>query len=547
MSPGTQTILQLLGAIALLLWGLDMIRGGVAKSLGWRLRFLAARARGQLLSAFGVGAGLGACFQSSTAAILLGGSLVVNGVLSTSQGLALALGADVGATLAAQLLSFNLLAIAPFFAVGGLILNRFAKSESVRRAAFALFGFSLVIVALAMIFSATVPIREAPLMREIFIALESEAPIAVVVFALLTLLCHSSLAVVLLIIALAGGGAVSLESAFYMTLGANLGAGLPPLLGSIGEQVEMRRITLGNAIFRFCGVLIVSPFAAAAAEFASASGISPVHAVAHFHTFINLAMGVSFLLLTPACGQWLERQLRKVGAVNEWQRTRYLKPERAPQVGRALSDAIRETLNMGDLVSKMLENSFQLLKTDNRELRAEIETLDDAVDYLNREIKFFVADLPPEGMNEDDKRRANVVLSVITHLEHIGDIVDNNIRSVTRRLKERHVRFSADGIAEIRELYQLIQENLQSSLGLLVSQDRSLAVQMLKKKRDINSRCESMFHSHLNRLRKGRAESIETSSMHLDMVRDLKRINDHVVEMADSITSVIGEDAAIAA
>ena len=541
MTSGAFILLQLVGAVAALLWGLAMVRAAVSKSVGWRLKRLAASggARGRL-GVFGAGAALGGCLQSSTAAILLAGAVAAQGGLTTAQGLALALGADVGAAVAAQLLGFNLFALAPALALAAYIVNRAGKGDGARQAAHILFGLALAIAALRGIVAVTEPLRESETTRLLVVALGKEPALLVLLFAFLTALAHSSLAMALLAAAMAGNQLVEPSSAFWMILGVNLGAGVPPLLASWGEAVEIRRITAGNALFRLAGVLILAPATGWLGAQSGDAGWSPGRATISFHLFVNLAMCAPLLALTPAVGRWMERAMKKVGDLGEWRRPKYLNPDDASVSARAVAAATRETLNMGDLVARMLEISGRLVRDDSPALRAEIGDLDDAVDGLNREIKLFITDLEVGAMTADENRRANLALSIITHLEHIGDIVDGGARSIARRMRARRARFSDEGMAEINGIHALVVEELSGTLGLLVSPDAASARRLRDIRLDIRRRCSQTFDNHLSRLRRGRLESIETSSMHLDLVRDLKRVSDHIGEMADSILAVLG-------
>ena len=537
MSPGTQIILQIAGATVLLLWGLNMLRHSAAKLLSWRLKRLAARAGGGGLGAFGAGAVMGGLLQSSTAAISIGGSMASQRSISMGQGLALALGADAGATLAAQLLGFNLQGLLPLLLLAAYLIMRTGKSESARLVSHILFGMALLILSAGIILSATASLRDSPAAQNFFALLVSEPLVLMVLFAFLTLLCHSTLAPVLFVMALAGNEVADIGSCFWMILGINVGAGIPPITASLGEAVEARRIAAGNALFRLLGAVLFVPFVALLAGYVGNWDIAPSRLAAHFHTFVNVAMGAALLAFTPFAGRWLERLLSKTGGENEGQRLQYLRPP-AVDISRSIADATRETLRMGDMVSRMLEIATRAIHDGDSGRRAEIGELDDDVDFLNREIKLFLTRIEEEKMNAEEKRRANLLLSTITHLEHIGDTIDYGVVSVMRRMRERRVRFSKDGINEIRDIHSLVRENMRGTLGLLISPDAAVAGHLRETCGKVARRCAQTFNSHLSRVRGGRPESIESSSMHLDWVRDLKRINGHIAEIADAIIAV---------
>ncbi len=545
MDSGTLLLLQLAGSVAMLLWGLNMLSAAISKQFGWRLKRLASAAGNRRIPIFGSGIVLGGSFQSSTAAILLGGQMVAQGTLNTAQGLALALGADVGATLAAQLLGWNLVALTPPLLLIAYLINRLGKHDSTRQISHILFGIALIILALQMVFHATEPLRQSEITRLILTAIADKPLILIIIAALLTFICHSALAVVLIVVALVSNATIEPITAFWLILGVNAGGGLPAVLAGWSEGAAMRRIVVGNALFRLLGVIFIAPFALYIEAF-MANTFSPARSVVHFHTFINLAMSIPLLLLTVAAARWLEQLLKTLDSENKWKRLRYLgghntgdssnKQQRTAPL--QLAHAIRETLNMGDLVARMLDYCARLFKKDDSTTRTEISELDDAVDYLNREIKLFTTNLDESTMNDEDKRRSNLVLSTITHLEHIGDIIDNGIRRVLKRMQQRRVRFSEDGISEIRDIYDIVRQDLNATLGLLVSPDPRVAHEQHQLRLHLANRCQHTFESHLMRLRRGRSESIESSSMHLDLVRDLKRISDHIAAIADSILTI---------
>ena len=261
---------------------------------------------------------------------------------------------------------------------------RTGKSESARLVSHILFGMALLILSAGIILSATASLRDSPAAQNFFALLVSEPLVLMVLFAFLTLLCHSTLAPVLFVMALAGNEVADIGSCFWMILGINVGAGIPPITASLGEAVEARRIAVGNALFRLLGAVLFVPFVALLAGYVGDWDITPSRSAAHFHTFVNVAMGAALLAFTPFAGRWLERLLSKTGGENEGRRLQYLRPP-AVDISRSIADATRETLRMGDMVSRMLEIATRAIHDGDSGRRAEISELDDDVDFLNRE------------------------------------------------------------------------------------------------------------------------------------------------------------------
>ena len=195
---------------------------------------------------------------------------------------------------------------------------------------------------------------------------------------------------------------------------------------------------------------------------------------------------------------------------------------------------------MGDLVEKMIRRSLDVLRTDDRKLANEVAQIDDSVDKMHEAIKLYVTEASREKMDEDDSRRVTNILTFTTDLEHIGDIIENLMDIASKKIKRR-MHFSPDGLREIEELHQRVADNLQLALGIFISDDVKLAHQLLAEKKIVKAMERRGAENHMARLREGRPESIETSALHMDILRDLKRIHSHIVAIAYPILEQAGE------
>ena len=251
--------MSLFGAVALLIWGLRMVRTGVLRAYGGDLRRRLGRSMDNRLSAFAAGLGVTVLLQSSTATALMAASFASKGLVSTTSALAIMLGADVGTSLVAQVFSLPLSWMSPLLILVGVVVFMAVKATRPRDLGRAAVGLGIVLLALRLIATTAEPMRQSPVLGEVLAALAGEPVIALVAAAILTVLSTSSLAVILLIIALASHGIIALPLAFALVLGANLGAGVTPLLATLGSDPEARRVPVGNLVFRSVGVLAVLP------------------------------------------------------------------------------------------------------------------------------------------------------------------------------------------------------------------------------------------------------------------------------------------------
>ena len=261
MAPGSATgiLIELLGAVALLLWGTRMVRTGIMRTFGADLRHVLRVSLRNRFAAFLAGLGVTGVLQSSTATALVVAAFAGRGVVETAPALAVMLGADLGSSLVAQVLSRNLHWLAPILILVGVIIHLSAQGWSHHGLGRVAIGLGLMLLALRLILAASAPMRGAIILEEVFGALAHDVLILGLVGALLTWLAHSSLAIVLLIMSLAGVGVLPLTSAFALVLGANLGATLPAVTATYADRPAARRVALGNLLFRLAGVVVCLP------------------------------------------------------------------------------------------------------------------------------------------------------------------------------------------------------------------------------------------------------------------------------------------------
>jgi phosphate:Na+ symporter len=207
----------------------------------------------------------------------------------------------------------------------------------------------------------------------------------------------------------------------------------------------------------------------------------------------------------------------------------------------ALACAARETLHMGDLVETMLRQGMTALMTNDRKLVAEVSQRDNEVDRLHEAIKLYVVKLTRDSLDEIEGRRAMEIMTLSINLEHIGDIIDKNLMELANKKIKRQFQFSKEGAAELAEFHRIIIDNLKLAFSIFLSGDVRSARQLLDEKTKIRELEMAAAESHMARLREGRPESMETSSLHLDILRDLKRIHSHICAAAYPALEAAGE------
>ena len=537
----TTILIHLLGGVALLLWGLRMVRTGVMRAYGADLRRVIGHGLRNRASAFLAGLGVTAVLQSSTATALMTASFAERGLLATGAALAVMLGADVGTALVAQALSLRVDWISPvllFIGVVGFLAGTTTRQRDLGRT---LVGLGLMLLALRLIVEASTPLRNSPTVDMLLAGLGGERVIAVLIAAGLTWLAHSSLAVVLLVMSLASIGMLPAPLALALIVGANLGGAFPALAATWQGDAAARRVTLGNLVFRLTGSIVVLPFIEPAAQLLATLDADPARLVINFHLAFNVALAVAFIAFTGLIGRVLERKIVDAPGAEDPAKPRYLDPAALESPPLAIAAAARETLRMGDVLEGMLRDTLTVFQTDDRKLASEIIRRDDVVDRLHEAIKLYLTQVSREPLGEVDGKRAMDIIAFTTNLEHVGDIIDKNLMEMAVKKIKNRLHFSTEGFQEICTLHSEAMEHLQLAMSVFISGDITMARKLLSEKIEFRDRERQMTEQHLLRLRSGRAESIETSSLHLDILRDLKRINSHLTSVAYPILEAAGE------
>ena len=538
----TALALPLIGSVALLLWGVRQVRQGVTRAFGPDLRRMLTAMSASRWRAFLAGGLVTGLLQSSTATALLLGAFAGRGLIALPVALAMMLGADVGSTLAAQLLAFDVRGLWAVLVAAGVGLTMSAKGDRARGLARMAFGIGLMMLALREIGGAAAALRESELFRMVLGSLAGEPLFAVAVMALLTWAAHSSLAMVLFTMSLAAAGAVPPALAVALVLGANIGGAAAPFVALSGSPAAARRVPLGNLVMRAAAVLLLLPLLGPATRWAAEFGAAdPGRLVVNAHTVFNLVVALAFLPFTAKMAGLVTRILPDPPAGTEPGTPRHLDPNVVGAPSEALACAMREAMELGNHVAGMLRRVPEAMTSADVKVAREIERMDDVADRMFETLKLYLVQVSQSEMTEAESRRAIEIMSFATNLEHIGDIIDKNLMELATKRARKGLAFSTEGEAELRCFHALVVENMGLALNVFATRDVRLARRLVAEKATIRVAEREAAESHYARLRAGRPESIETSAIHLDIIRDLKRIHGHLAATAYPILEVAGE------
>lgn len=534
-------LLNLLAAVSLLVWGTYLVRTGILRVFGANLRQVLARSIDTRPAAALAGVGVTALVQSSTATALIVASFVGQGIVALPTALAVMLGADVGTALMTVVFSFDLSWLSPLLIFVGVVLFISRQASAVGRIGRVLIGLGLMLLALGMVSESTALIVQSPAVKALLLSLSSDVLLEITVGAVLAVVAYSSLAIVLLTATLAGSGAIPMDVALGLTLGANLGSGLLGVLATARSAVEVRHVPLGNLVFKAVGVLLAAPLIGPWLHYVRPLlGENPATLVVLFHLGLNICIALLFLGFTHVVARHVEKWLPKEDPKIVAGRPHHLDPTALATPSLAISCAAREALHQADVVETMLLGMLRVIKENDQRHAGELRKLDDTVDQLYSAIKYYLTKISREALGEEESRRWTDIISFTINMEQIGDIIERVLIDIEDKKIKKNREFSDAGMAEICELHARLVDNLRLAMSVFLNGSVRDAQKLLEEKARFRDLERAYAGTHLARLTDNTKQSIETSSLHLDLISDLKRINSHICSIAYPILDSAG-------
>jgi len=505
-----------------------MVSVGLNRAFGATLRRVISHSTSNRFKAFGVGIGVAALLQSSTAASLIVSSFAARNIVTISGALAVMLGADVGTTLAAQLLSRDLAWLTPVLLTAGYIVNKSMEDSQYKHVGRAMMGIALILISLTMIKTVAAPIAQSEVIQVIVEPLASQPILSIALAALLTWVAHSSLGMILIFMSFVAVGTIPLHLGFALVLGANIGGAIAPVIMTLRDIPAGRRVPLGNLMIRGLGVLIFLPLLSQVEPLIGQIDPDPARQLVNFHTAFNLCLAILFMPFIGPLTRLSELILPDRPREEDESLPRYLDPTAVSTPAAALACVSRETLRVSDIIQHMMRDTLEALRTNNMRQVQAIRDQEAVVDSLYESIKTYLARLSSQTLEKRESRRYMQILTFSTNLEHIGDIIDKSLMELAMKKIRNQDNFSRQGFGEISSLHAKVMESMALAQTVFMTGDVKMARQLFEEKAVLRNQEMAASESHFRRLREGVAETLATSSLHLDILRDLRRVNSYI-------------------
>ena len=522
----TLSIFQILGGVALFLFGIRRVTKSLEDLAGAGFRLVITRLVKSRFRGFGLGVIVALSLQSSGAVMLMLAALANSFLITLANSVSVILGAGLGSTLTVQILAFKIHAWAPVMLIVGFVVRKVFREGSGRDIGDAVFGFGLLFLGMHLITGGTAPLVEEEVFPAAIVFFRRTPLFAAILAAGLTVLFQSSAAMLGLLLTLGFSGILDIHSAIPFIIGANIGSCGIAFLGTAGDHGRGRRLAWTELTIRVATGIVVYMLANQYAAAATALANSPARQIAHLHTMFALTAGVLFLPFSNSFARFIERVIpgpdeKKFGP-------RYLDSHALSNPPTALGNGAREILRQGDVVLSMMDDMITALSKNDIELLNDIISRDDRVDALQEAITQYLTRLSESELSSKESETELQLLTFTLELEHVADVISKDIARYVEKRHEEGYYFSREGFEEIREYHSRVRELMRKTISAIPLRDKDIAREIVDETKELIELHRELKKNHIFRLHAGVRFTAETSTIHLDLLADLSRIAVHL-------------------
>lgn len=546
--PWGNMAMQLVGGLALFLFGMDQMADALKAVAGERMKLILARLTANRFMGALTGAFVTAVIQSSSVTTVLVVGFISAGLMSLAQSIGIIMGANIGTTITAQIIAFKVTKSALLMIAVGFTLQFASKSENLRHYGNILMGLGLVFFGMTIMSSGMAPLRSYPPFLD-FMTQMSNPLVGILTAALFTALVQSSSATTGIIIVMASQGFISLQAGIALAMGANIGTCVTALLASIGKPREALRAAMVHVLFNVFGVVLWVSFIDQLAQFVTTfspsrpdlSGVELLAAttprqIANAHSVFNIANTLVFIGFTSQFArlvEWLvpDRPLEKAELLTP----RYLDDALLATPSLALERVRLEIARMGERVQRMLAQIMPAILNGERVALNRIARLDDEVDLLHRHIINYLGQISQQQLSDHQTDDFVNLMSAVNNLEAIGDLIETDLIHLGHERIEQRVSISPSTREVLSKLHALVSDTVRVAITAVIENDSEAAHEVVSMKKSINTLMDSAAAHQAERLVAREPNRLAAYTVEMDIIEKLKRIYYLAKRMAKSV------------
>ena len=527
--------ISLMGGLGLFLYGMNLMGEALEKSAGTRLKKIIELLTSNIIMGVLVGALVTAVIQSSSATTVMVVGFVNAGIMTLPQAAGVIMGANIGTTITAQLVSFDLNGLAPIALGIGIILYLFSSKQKVKHIAEILIGFGILFTGMDFMKEAVQPLAEYKGFTDLLLTFGTYPLLGLLLGFGITAIVQSSSASMGMLVALASQGLIPLSSALPILYGQNIGTCVTSLISSIGTNKNARRAAMIHLIFNVLGTIVFLIFLnkPIVKMVTAADPGNIARQIANTHTLFNI---ISVILLIP-----LNKFIIKLAVTlvpdkssdvedDEVKIVKYIDERMIETPSIALANTVKEALRMGEKSKESLNLAMQSILNDNKDKSLKIEK---EINILQKTILNYLLKLSKAPLNEESREVVDALFNTVNDIERIGDHAEN-IAELSEAAINYEVEFSTQGKDELNDMYNKVISTYTYALESMRTNDVDLACKVIKMEEQVDIMEKSCRLNHMRRLNENLC-SIDSGVIYLDIITNLERISDHAVNIAQQV------------
>lgn len=534
--------IYLVGGLGMFLYGMNVMGDGLQKAAGEKLKKIIEMLTVNRVMGVFVGTLVTAIIQSSSATTVMTIGFVNAGIMSLKQAVGIIMGANIGTTVTAQLVSFNIEKYAPIAIGVGVFFWFFTKQKHIKNVSEILIGFGILFVGMTFMKDAAAPVSKMPEVREMMLYLSKNPVLGVIAGFLITGTIQSSSASIGILIVLASQGVLPIEAALPILYGDNIGTCVTSLLSTVGANRNAKRAAIMHLCFNILGtilfILILNKPIVAIVQQLDPTNVP--RQIANSHTLFNI---VNVIILLPFANYLVKLATKLVPiSVEEeednYNTTKFLDERILETPSIALSNTVDEVIRMASRSTRSLNTAYDSIKTRSPEKIKKTFEYENIINTLQLDITNFLFLLTTKNLSDVERIRADVLFHIVNDIERVGDHAEN-IAEIAGFMVDKKVNLSEDALAELDVIFDIASKNFYDSITAIKTKDYELANMVLEREKEINKLEKSSRASHMRRLYNGTC-SVEAGIYFLDIIGNLERISDHSINIISELNRMQG-------
>lgn len=527
-------LVQVLGGLALFLYGIDLLSSGIEKLAGDQIQIWLDRVTNNRFKSAAFGALATALIQSSSLLMVTMIGLINANLMTVQQAVGVMLGQEIGTTLTAQIVAFKIGDFSLVLVVAGLIFLEFFRSRDWKKYGEILMGLGIVFIGMGFMSDALGALVEIAWVERLLLLLGEYAWLGILAGVLLTAITQSSTAVTSLVVAMGISNAISLQGAVGVILGANIGTCITGLIASLKLSPTARQASLAQIIINLAGVLVFLPFITPFTNLVAMTSGSLSRQIANAHTIFNVAVSVMlfpFVKQITSLSEWLMPEKPEKARPRL---TAYIDEKQYSVPAVAITEARRELYRLGQITAEMIELSCQALITkDNDKAVRVLEMEDGVVDPITDELEQFVNKLMRSDLSHKQQQRSFQIKNLLVDVERVGDMAEDIAQFAQDRIMT-DIPFTEEAIREFDILWHHALSTYQKALESLQNSDGALAEEVCKVESEFDTMYLAARQKHIHRLEIGTCHP-KADVVYTETLRMLERISDHADNIGVSV------------